>query len=94
MEFKVITSQELDMIIGMIEKLSSDMRDVVKKASNPLEEKWLDNQDASRVLKVGTRTLQNYRDNGTLPFSTIGGKVFYKASDIESVLDTNYTERN
>lgn len=93
MDFKVITSRELDVITGMIEQLSTDMRDAVKKASNPLEEKWLDNQDASRVLKVGTRTLQNYRDNGTLAFSTIGGKVFYKASDIESVLHENYTSR-
>lgn len=88
-----MSTQQLGMITGMIEQLSLEIREVVKKANNPLEEKWLDNQDASQVLKVSLRTLQNYRDNGTLPFSTIGGKVFYKARDIEKALAMNYTSK-
>jgi len=90
MEFKVISSEDMYAITTGLERLRKDVGDIVKKAHNPLQENWLDNQDACRILKVGTRTLQNYRDNGTLPYSNLGGKVFYKASDIEAVLDSNY----
>lgn len=93
MEFKIISSEELDEITNSIKQLHNDLRDVVKRATNPLQEIWLDNQDACRVLKVSPRTLQNYRDNGTLFFSNIGGKIFYKAADIEAVLLRNYSAR-
>lgn len=48
--------------------------------------KWLDNEDVCRLLGVSKRTLQTYRDNGTLPYSQINHKMFYKASDIEALL--------
>ena len=90
MELKVISSEEWDEVRNSINQLHTDIKDVVKKATNPLQETWLDNQDACNILKVSTRTLQNYRDNGTLPFSNLGGKIFYKAADIEAVLYHNY----
>ncbi|TSA33571.1 MAG: DNA-binding protein, partial [Porphyromonadaceae bacterium] len=34
-----------------------------------------------KLLKISSRTLQSYRDNGILPFSKMGGKVFFKRSD-------------
>lgn len=89
-DLKLITSEELGAITNRIDKIYSDLKDVLKKAHNPLEERWIDNQDACGLLKVSHRTLQNYRDRGTLPYSTIGGKVFYKASDIEEELINNY----
>ena len=33
-------------------------------------------------LRLSTRTLQEYRNSGTLPFYKIGGKILYKQSDI------------
>lgn len=53
-------------------------------------EKWLDNQDVCITLKISKRTLQNYRDTGVLPFSRFGGKIYYKASDIEGHLTKHY----
>ncbi|MEN8121320.1 MAG: helix-turn-helix domain-containing protein [Bacteroidota bacterium] len=58
--------------------------------SSPLTEQWLDNQDISNLLHVSKRTLQNYRDNGIIPFSQIGGKIYYKASDVEKLLLKHY----
>jgi len=63
-----------------------------KKKLSPIEEVWLDTSEAARVLKVSTRTLQNYRDYGTLPFSKIGSKIYFKASDIENLLTEHYSK--
>jgi len=49
-------------------------------------QKWLDNQDVCQMLNISKRTLQTYRDNGTLPYSQINHKMYYKPKDIERVL--------
>ena len=38
------------------------------------------------MLNISPRTLQTLRDNGTLAFSQINHKVYYKPEDVESIL--------
>ncbi len=90
---RIMSDQDYEGIIKRIEKVSDELREYVKQSSNPMNETWIDNADASRILKISGRSLQNYRDKGILPFSTIGGKIYYKASDIEAVLQSNYSKR-
>ena len=47
---------------------------------------WLDNQDVCQILDISPRTLQTLRDNGTLAYSQINRKVYYKSVDVESIL--------
>lgn len=47
--------------------------------------KWLDNQDVCMILNISKRSLQTYRDNGTIPFTQIGHKIYYKPEDIEYI---------
>ncbi len=49
-------------------------------------EEWLDNQDVCRYLNISPRTLQTLRDNGTLPFSQINHKIFYKPEDVQGIV--------
>ena len=55
--------------------------------------KWLDNQEVCVTLNISKRTLQTYRDNGTLPYSQINHKMYYKPEDIERVLNQQKTNR-
>ena len=47
---------------------------------------WLDNQDVCQMLNISPRTLQTLRDNGTLAYSQINRKVYYKHEDVERIL--------
>ena len=47
---------------------------------------WLDNQDVCQILNISKRTLQTYRDNGTLPYTRIGYKMYYKAEDVKGII--------
>ena len=47
---------------------------------------WLDNQDVCQLLNISKRTLQTLRDNGTLAYTQISHKIFYKPGDVQSVL--------
>jgi len=73
--------------MDLIEKKLDDRRN-----ANPLTEIWLDIQEACQLLKISKRTLQSYRDNGILAFSQIGGKIYFRASDIESHLNRHYVK--
>ena len=38
------------------------------------------------------RCLQDYRDQGRISYIRLGGKILYKVSDIEKLLEDNYHE--
>ena len=47
---------------------------------------WMDNQEVCRQLNISPRTLQTLRDNGTLAYSQINHKVFYKPEDVMRIV--------
>jgi hypothetical protein len=52
---------------------------------------WTDAQIVMQLLHISPRTLQTLRTNGTLPFSRIRGKIYYRKTDIQKILSDNYT---
>jgi excisionase family DNA binding protein len=56
--------------------------------------KWLSSEEVCHLLMISKRTLQTYRDNGSLPFAQIGRKIYYKSSDIDDYLDRHYIKAN
>ena len=53
-------------------------------------ERYLTDREVSEILKVSRRTLQEYRNDGILPYILLGGKVLYRESDLERVLESCY----
>lgn len=48
--------------------------------------KWLKSYQVKNMLKISDNTLQTLRDNGTIPFTKIGGILYYSIDDINRVL--------
>ncbi|MFV0398365.1 MAG: helix-turn-helix domain-containing protein [Bacteroidales bacterium] len=48
----------------------------------------MDSADVCRRLGVSKRTLQTWRNNGKIPFSMLGGKVYFHQSDIDTLLQS------
>ena len=48
--------------------------------------RWMDNQEVCQQLRISPRTLQTLRDNGTLAYSQIGHKIFYKPEDVQRIV--------
>ena len=53
-------------------------------------ERYLTDKEVSQILKISRRTLQEYRNDGVLPYILLGGKVLYRESDLERVLESFY----
>ena len=64
----------------------NDKRFFASKANKFERGEWLDNQDVCQMLNISPRTLQTLRDNGTLAYSQINRKVYYKPEDVERIL--------
>ena len=48
-------------------------------------ERYLTDKEVSQILKISRRTLQEYRNDGVLPYILLGGKVLYRESDLPLV---------
>ena len=53
-------------------------------------ERFLSNHEVSKKLNVSLRTLQEWRDTGLIPFIQIKGKIIYRQSDIDKLLQKHY----
>ena len=55
-------------------------------------ERYYTDKELAVKLKVSRRSLQDYRNNGILPYIQVGGRILYRASDIERTLMDGYKE--
>lgn len=53
-------------------------------------EVYLTGEEVCKQLRLSTRTLQEYRNNGTIAYYKIGGKILYRQSDIQTMLEKHY----
>ena len=49
-------------------------------------EPWLDNQQVCLLLNISKRTLQTLRGNGSLSYTQINHKIYYRAEDVRLFL--------
>ena len=81
--------------------LFSELDHIAKDASTVADENrpllggehYLTDRELSERLKISRRTLQDYRNNGNLPYRQLGGKILYRESDIERVLQSCYRSK-
>jgi len=85
MEITAIEKKTFEQMIQCFNEFSTQVKNLCGK--NKEKEKWLGNQEVCGLLKISLRTLQSYRDTGTLPFSQIGHKCYYKVSDVEQFIN-------
>lgn len=88
-------------LVSMALELRDDFREFKesfrrehRKISQRLAEEWIDGQRVMEVLKISKRTLQTLRDDGDLAFSSVKGKFYYKAEDLEALLESNYRKKS
>jgi hypothetical protein len=50
---------------------------------------WIENKEFMQTMGICKRTAQTWRDKNIVPFTQIGGKIYYKVSDIQELLNGN-----
>lgn len=53
---------------------------------------WITTNQLGVMLQVTTRTIQNWRDDGSISFYKVGRKILYKEEDIDHLITKNYSK--
>lgn len=70
-------------------ELLAEFRKLLKEHHGQPAKKWLKSYEVRKLLGISPGTLQNLRINGTLPYTKIGGSLFYDYEDIRKMLEEN-----
>ena len=74
----------LDRLLDNVEHLTAHYRPTLGG------ERFFTDKEVSARLKVSRRTLQDYRNEGRIPYIQLGGKILYRQSHIERMLADGY----
>ncbi len=76
----------LDRLSSLVERLFSCRKPSLNG------ERFYTDEELSKKLKISRRSLQDYRNEGRIPYIKLGGKILYRSSDIEKLLEEGYRE--
>ena len=82
---------EMQVVLEALRRVRERIREV-SETHRPLfgGEHFLTGKEVCERLYISPRTLQDYRDRKIIPYPQFAGKILYKASDLERILEENY----
>jgi len=86
MEIVNIEANTFEAMLSKFESFAKRMEHLCRLHGDKDISEWLDNQDVCLLLNISPRTLQTLRDNGTIAFTQISHKAYYKPEDVEKIL--------
>ena len=86
-------NEKVALLLERMDRLMENMESLAENYKPVLGgERFLTDKELSGMLKVSRRSLQDYRNEGRIPYIQLGGKILYRESDIEQVLKNGYRE--
>lgn len=70
-------------------ELLEELKKLLDPSSGSKPKKWLRSGEVMELLSISPGTLLNLRINGTIPYTKIGGVLYYDAEEINQVLQQN-----
>ena len=70
-------------------ELIAMLKELLPKASVTTPKKWLKSSDARKLIGVSPGKLQIIRDSGMLPYTKIGGNIYYDQDDLMQLFESN-----
>nr|BFF38522.1 helix-turn-helix domain-containing protein [Tenacibaculum mesophilum] len=71
------------------QELLGDIKELINSQTTLKPKKWLKSTEVRELLSISPGTLQNLRINGTLPYSKVGGVIYYDYEEILKVIEEN-----
>ena len=85
MEATIIPKDQFQELIAKVDQIHIQLSSLGKKP----EEVLIDNHEFIIYMQISKRTAQTWRDERRIPFIQIGGKIYYKLSDVLIFLEQN-----
>tara|TARA_R110000744_G_scaffold372754_3_gene484582 strand:- start:2610 stop:2897 length:288 start_codon:yes stop_codon:yes gene_type:complete len=86
MPTNIVTTEDLTQLK---EELLSEFKELLTKYEKVTIDKWIKSNKVMDKLGISPGTLQNFRINETIPYSKLGGIIFYDEEEINQILLDN-----
>ena len=73
-------------------QLLSELKEVLQQSKQSTKQ-WLKSSEVRKMLGISHGTLQNLRITRSLPYTKLGGIMFYRQEDIEKILETGLVSK-
>lgn len=96
MEHEIVNREtpEMKQLISGIKEVSKRSREIAQTHRLLFGgEIYLTGREVCEHLFISPRTLQDYRDKSIIPYIQIAGKILYRHSDINLLLQENYVRQ-
>ena len=90
MEAIILTRKQFEQISHKIDDLKAV---IIEESNSNRHDRVIDNSEFIKQMSISKRTAQTWRDSGKIGFSQIGNKIYYKQSDVDSLLASNYSPK-
>ena len=89
-----IEADDIQVVLSAISGVSKRIKEVAQ-THKPLfgGEHFLTGKEVCERLYISPRTLQDYRDRRIIPFTQFAGKILYKASDLDKMLENAHVSK-
>jgi hypothetical protein len=74
----------LDRIASLMEPLFAGKKPTLEGES------FYADEELAKKLRISRRSLQDYRTEGRIPYIKLCGKILYRSSDVEKLLEEGY----
>jgi len=75
-------------------ELLEELKTLLSKQNSGTLKRYLKSSEVMDLLQISPGTLQNLRINGTLPYTKVGGIIYYDVQEIHRVMDENRVKHN
>ncbi|TMM55848.1 helix-turn-helix domain-containing protein [Maribacter algarum] len=86
MAANIITTEDLE---EFRIKLLNEIKELLATHGRVGIDHWIKSGQVMNKLEISPGTLQNFRINGTIPFSKLGGIIYYDEEKINEILENN-----
>ena len=78
---------EQELLLELKEKINT----IEQQLNEPIvvNREWLEPSEICAILHIARRTLADYSRRGYLPYSRLGGRVYYRLADIDDYLSSH-----
>jgi hypothetical protein len=83
MPTSIITTEDLQ---EFKKELLQEIQSMLTEHKNQNPKKWIKSNEVLKLLKISPGTLQNLKFNGTLPYTKLGGIIYFDSDEIQKLM--------
>lgn len=84
MEIELVTLSDLE---NLKKEILTEIKKMLTGQREDPERRWLKSKEIQQLLGISPGTLQTLRNRAMIPFTRLGGVIFYNLEEVKKVLE-------